>query len=310
MNTPTQRNDDPAESVVAAEEHLGDVLGDAGAENLPAVVDPPTVDDTTPQSLALADLQTRALNMPVEQMKLGLAEYENRRYEFRAWLLSQLKEGLHYGYPPGCAPRNNGPTKEQWTNKKSLYKAGADFVVDLMGILPVYSNDMDTWKQCGEKPLLICYVCILKDKTGEPVGEGRGTFQAKNADDSNKAAKMAKKRAKVDAVLDAYGLSDLFTQDIEDGLGAPPPAHPNPKPRKNAPKAPTRGERTGEVYDVAKQELIGLHNMWKERHVNGNDSKAFRPWISEVIGRNFDYGDQSLWARGEFIRCCDAVEAL
>jgi hypothetical protein len=302
MNEPTKRGDDPEVSVKAAETRLDDVLGDAEAETLPAVVSPPQHDDSTPDSLALADLQTRALNMPVEQMKLGLAEYETRRYEFRAWLLSQLKEGLHYGHPPGCEPRRNGPTKEQWTIKKSLYKAGADFVVDLMGILPVYSNDMDTWKQCGEKPLLICYVCILTDKANEPVGEGRGTCQAKNSEDSNRAAKMAKKRAKVDAVLDAYGLSDLFTQDVEDGLGAPP-KNDNPPANPDAPHAVPRSQRD----DVKQEQVNDLFTAWQENHPEGDDKNQFGPWVREVTGQKFGPAKAGNWTLFNLNKCCKAL---
>jgi hypothetical protein len=63
---------------------------------------------------------------------------------------------------------------------------------------------------------VICFVCNLQ-KNGEAVGQGRGAAMlAKNANDPNKTIKMAQKSAFVDAVIRSSGLSDFYTQDLED----------------------------------------------------------------------------------------------
>jgi hypothetical protein len=146
-------------------------------------------------------------------------------------------------------------------------------------------------------------VCILTDKTGEPVGEGRGTFQAKNPDDTNKAAKMAKKRAKVDAVLDAYGLSDLFTQDIEDGLGAPP-KNANPPANPDAPAAEPRAQRD----DVSQDQVKALFLEWRNRHPDGGDDNEFGPWVRKITGQAFAPAKAANWTLYNFNKCCDSLK--
>ena len=44
-----------------------------------------------------ADFKSGFQLLPVEQQEVVLAEYSARRTHFRKWLLSQLKEGIHYG---------------------------------------------------------------------------------------------------------------------------------------------------------------------------------------------------------------------
>lgn len=166
---------------------------------------------------ALADLRSASLSVPVEVMQQALAEYRERRDFFREWLKAQLIAGVHYGVPPGCEPRES-PRREQWQHKPSLYKAGADFICDLMQVEPRWEVDMDAWKQLGEPIGAFVMKCRLLSKSnGEVVGEGRGVHKdGQKKMDANGAIKMAEKKAKVDAVLNAYGLSDLFTQDLED----------------------------------------------------------------------------------------------
>ena len=304
-----------------AGEHLDDVLGDAGAvkpEILPAVIEPPLVDDSTPGGRALTDMRSHALSLDSASMKLALADYSDRRQTFRQWLLAQLVEGVHYGYPPGCEPTYNDKgqllqkvrgghkvaDEKQWTPKQSLYKAGADFIVDLMGVLPVYESDLTTWTQCGSTPMLICYVCRLTASDGTIVGEGRGAHQAKNAGDANRALKMAKKCSKVDAVLDAYGLSDLFTQDIEDG-SATPEARENPKSAENQTNAATRGKA------VDSDVVTFIVGEWKVQHSGKIDEAqmfpAFQTWVAETTGRQFNPRKTVEWTKADGDKCCEAL---
>lgn len=190
---------------------------------------------------ALADLRTTAMNVPVDVMQRGLKEYDERRTAFRDWLLSKMETGVHFGVPPGCEPPKNVDPK-QWKSKPSLYKAGAELVVDLMGVEPKYSADEMVITQLGEKAAgVICIKCELFDQAGKLKGEGRGCYVVgENKRMSlNGGIKQADKRAMVDAVLNTYRLSDLFTQDIEDNTV--PPLR-NPTQQEGAPKAAPRGE--------------------------------------------------------------------
>lgn len=222
-----------------------------------------------PKQTALADLRAASLSVPVEVMQRALAEYKERREEFRAWLKEQLVEGIHYGFAPGCEPRLNASgevliyqkdrtfkayPKTQWQAKPSLYKAGADFICDLLGVQPKFEADMDAWQQLGAQAGTFVMRCSLISKsTNEVIGEGRGVRkEGQKGGDANNAIKMAQKAAKVDAVLNAYGLSDLFTQDRDpDDVGP-----------KQSPNAETVSKAKGAI-EKARDEAR-LAQLWTE----------------------------------------------
>jgi hypothetical protein len=84
-------------------------------------------------------------------------------------------------------------------------------------------------------------VCELVDRQGQVVGQGRGVAELRETSmtSANMAVKMAEKRAYVDAVLRAAGLSQYFTQDLEDMLLLPPSEDASPPeaaPRSSDPE--------------------------------------------------------------------------
>jgi len=75
----------------------------------------------------------------------------------------------------------------------------------------------------------------------------------------NTILKMAKKRAKVDATLEATATSDLFTQDLEESLSADP-SPPTPPPQRSAPprsngKATPRQKAFRDAVDAARMQM-------------------------------------------------------
>lgn len=186
------------------------------AELLPPEIKPSQLPATTHPARPM-DIKDGVSLLPVEQQKVVLAQYTERRSHFRHWLLSQLQEGVHYGYPPGCKPR---PTDaKQWQAKPSLYKAGAAYLVDLLQLRTAYESDEAAWKMMGAKPGMICRTCrLFNPQTNEILGQGTGAFVVGQKEmDSNGAIKMADKRALVAAVINTIAVcADLFTQDIED----------------------------------------------------------------------------------------------
>lgn len=268
---------------------------------------------------ALVDLRSGAMSLPSEQIQAGLAEYSARRESIRDWLRKQLVEGVHYGYPPGCEPKiddrgwygvwtkgrdgERGGYKyfppEQWSPKPSFYKAGADFVVDLMGIRCEYEADLAAWKQIGEPKDTFVMTCRgISRTTGEVIGEGRGVRKVgTKGGDANNAIKMAQKSAKVAMILDAYGLADLFTQDMED-IPQPDPVDP-PQHDADAPNATPRGER------VTAADVTEIVNGWKHRvALDANDKAACRSWISEYTGIDHDKAlDPNHWTRADLEKC-------
>lgn len=243
-------------------------------------------------SSALSDLRSMAMAAPVDLMRQGLAEYEERRRAFRAWLQGQLKSGVHYGYPPGVSQSKQDDKK--WRSKPSLYKAGAGFVADLMGLRAEFSTDVDTWRMLGEPKETLVRLCRLYSRaTGELIGEGTGARKVGDKSmNLNASLKMADKSALVAAVINTYGLSDLYTQDIED----------DPQPRREPPATPA----TSRVVTFG--ELKELKTRWNE--LNPQHTKepeifnAFVQWAAGILGVKPDVlRDPSGWQPQDVDAC-------
>lgn len=169
-----------------------------------------------PQRSPLSDLRANAMSVPVGVMTEALDEFTERRNAFRVWLFGQMRQGVHFGFPPGCS----GSTAKEIEYKKrpSLYKAGAEFMVDVLGLRAEFTPLLSTAETIASPAANLCVECKLFSRaTGELVGQGIGgrTVGTKKMD-FNASLKMAQKSALVMAVLSTYSLSDLFTQDLED----------------------------------------------------------------------------------------------
>lgn len=100
--------------------------------------------------------------------------------------------------------------------KKSLGKGGAEKIAAIFGWQAMFLPDDDTIKMLGTDKGVVAYICRLT-KGSQFVGEGRGArILTQDKGDINKAIKMAAKSAFVDSILRSSGLSDFFSQDLED----------------------------------------------------------------------------------------------
>lgn len=255
--------------------------------------------DDAPQRMMSVQL------MPVPQMQAVTAEYTLRRTTFRRWLLSQMVEGVHFGFAPGCEPRD-GVNPEQWTQKPGLYKAGAQLLCDLMRMQARWESDEIAWKQLGSLSGTFVIRCQLFNigspffadrAAGDLLGEGRGVFAVNEKKmNANAAIKMAEKRAMVDAVINTLAIADLFTQDRD-----PEDAPPSPKPDRaaDAPQAPTRQERKADPRDRMK----AIGEAWAKKY-NSPDRQAFIQWCREKLSLR---ADQKLAVD---VRECDILEPL
>jgi hypothetical protein len=195
------------------------------------------IEEVPEAGTALAIRKPATLMRPIAAPKDILIAQE----ETRALIQETLKEGRDYGTIPGV-------------NKPSLFKPGAERVQMAFGCFVRYRiveqevdhNRKVEWRKkkrvynnahkddnsyheeevTGESLGLYRYVVeaqIVHRDSGEIVGECIGvcsTMEAKYVDRprecENTALKMAEKRAHVGAVLNAFGLSEQFTQDVED----------------------------------------------------------------------------------------------
>lgn len=284
-----------------------------------AITDPPQADS----------LRSRLMSLTVEQQNSILTEYEARRKNFRDWLMSNMVEGVHYGYPPGCKPIIDPDTGDalvsqknkqgqwekirvsakQWQSKPSLYEAGADLLIDLLFMRSEFPAANDVIQQLGNVPGRMVFRCILFDQHGKILGEGLGGSHCddvgkRNGQGLNLALKLSKKRAKVDAVKNTLGISDLFTQDIEDDV---PPAAEPPKQKHDAPETQPRAER------VTADEIAALAERWKKLNPQGElTNDQWRAAWSDCCRRNGGprvLKDAGSWNR-EHVRAVDAFLKL
>ena len=168
---------------------------------------------------------------------ISISQYAKNRQRILDFVASQLKEGIDFG------PAYKG-------SKPTLLKPGAEKFSALLTLEPIFMVDLDAWTMLGSKDGMVCFVCFLMDsgrklealeKIGElgadqrmsvyqsmSVAEGRGVgfLGEKKSDkrpegqqDANTIVKIAEKRALVDAVLRVAGLSEIFTQDGDNGNG-------------------------------------------------------------------------------------------
>jgi hypothetical protein len=275
-----------------------------------------TITTTPPATDHHADFRSQLMTLPVEQMKSVLSDYADRRKAFRDWLLSHMKPGVHYGFPPGCVPKfddkgnmlvwnkSKGASggydvipPEQWTSRPSLYEAGADLIADLLMLRLEYATELGMWQMMGSLPGRFFLKCqVFGKRSGELLGEGIGAAQADPVKDTrlgqpvNSATKIAKKRAKVDAVKNCYGLSDLFTQDLEDDT-VPPPVPPEVKP--DADKVPPRADR------VTSEELTGLMARFKAKYPDAKP-EDFATYCLRNGGARSDVRKVNSWSREQW----------
>jgi hypothetical protein len=162
---------------------------------------------TQPQSL-------RSVNTTPKQLRKQMQRDQEMREVINEYIEQNMVAGKDYG-----TIEIQGKDGRRHTSKPSLFKPGSEKFCGLFKIRATFKKDQETVDMLGNTPGIIAYLCELVDGRGQIVGEGRGTAKAdvKGADfDINKQVKIAQKRAQIDAVLRTGGLSDFFTQDMED----------------------------------------------------------------------------------------------
>lgn len=133
--------------------------------------------------------------------KKGVDDLLAKRSYFISQVLPSLQEGCDFHIIKG---------------RKSLSKSGSEKLASIYSLVASFQRDMEALEMLGNDKGTVAFVCTLS-RAGMIVGQGRGADTMKrNGNDPNKTLKLAQKRAYVDAVLRTVGLSDLFTQDLED----------------------------------------------------------------------------------------------
>ncbi len=163
------------------------------------------------------------LDLPATTFKDGLDRRKANRAALMAWVRDALVDGSDFGkihivsrYK--CQAGNECKNPNHFS-KPSLFKPGAEKICGMLGVTVRYPTLADYEKAAltGAQLSQIIIRCEILDASGRVVADGIGArVIAQDNGDLNKALKMAEKSAHIDATLRMAGLSEVFTQDIED----------------------------------------------------------------------------------------------
>jgi len=178
-----------------------------------------------------------------------------------------------------------------------------------LGVRCEYSADVAAWQQLGSKEGYFVIVCRLFSRAnGDLVGEGRGVRkEGQKGGDANNALKMAQKAAKVDAVLNTYGLRDLYSQDLEVPIQPP---HDNPDADPAAPQVPPRAQRQEPSSGpVSKDQCAHVLAHWTAANPEQSGDNATRmgkffAWVQKATKRNFEPKNSRNWTLADYRTCC------
>lgn len=189
---------------------------------------PDEVDRNTIQVMPPAMLPRSPMDLPVEHFSQSLVRREVNRRELLTWIQSNLQPNIDFGQihvvgKDKCRLHREGRTNEcmeprHWS-KASLWKPGAEKICGLLGLIPRFPNlaEYETAALQGIDIKVVILKCELHTGNGFIAAEGTGARRVEqDKGDINKSLKMAEKSAHIDATLRLAGLSELFTQDLED----------------------------------------------------------------------------------------------
>lgn len=149
------------------------------------------------------------LDLPVEVFGAALDRRGANRKRLMEWVRSSLVEDVDFG-----RIKIGGRV-----SKPSLYKPGAEKICGMLGVTVTFPTlaKYEEAAYSGVELKNIVLRCELVDGNGNVVATGTGSRSlAQDNNDINKCIKMAEKSGHIDAVLRLAGLSEVFTQDIED----------------------------------------------------------------------------------------------
>ena len=155
------------------------------------------------------ELSTNPLDMAPEKFRSGLDRRKENRKALMDWVKSSLVLDVDFG----------SITIGGRKSKPSLLKPGAEKICGMLGMTPTFPNlpEYEAVVLGGGEINQIILRCELVSGNGQVVAEGVGARSVKqDSGDLNKALKMCLKSAQIDATLRCAGLSEVFTQDVED----------------------------------------------------------------------------------------------
>ena len=291
--------DEPAVDLYEAEHHEPGSSGMApslktGQPSLPATVTPapqPSSTELGPlhDTAASTAISVSPLDLPTEFFSAGLDRRKRNRALLMEWLRTALVDGVDFGRihiagKDRCQLVRMGRVHEckdpgHWS-KPALFKAGAEKITGMLGMtvhyptLPAYEDAF--LAQADIRTIMLR--CELRDAHGHVVAQGAGARHiSQDYGDLNKTLKMVAKSAHIDATLRLAGLSEVFTQDLEDrplagdsDVAVTAPTTPSRPPAKALTRQPlaTTNELIGVEQLQDLREAIADHGFAEQRVLN------------------------------------------
>jgi hypothetical protein len=219
------------------------------------------------------------LDLPAEVFRAGLDRRKANRGALMEWIRSAMVEGVDYGQIHVMG-KDKCRLGKQCTNpahfsKPSLFKPGAEKICGMLGVTAHFPtlHDYEQAALHGVQIKNIIIRCEIRDASGRVVADGVGARTlAQDDGDLNKSLKMAEKSAHIDATLRMAGLSEVFTQDIED-MRAPESAQPEARDESRA------GGREARRISAAQKRRL-------EARIGelGLDRERVKAWIAKAWG--------------------------
>jgi hypothetical protein len=206
------------------------------------------------------------LDLPAEVFRAGLDRRGQNRRALMEWVRGALVEGVDFGR----VATRRGPSKP------SLWKPGAEKICGMLGVTVHYPT-LGDYEQAALHGVALVHVilrCEIHDAAGNVVADGVGARSLRqDGGDLNKSLKMAAKSSHIDATLRLAGLSEVFTQDLEDMSHGQNLEEATGNPRQGAPQGRAPAARPaatpqGRISEAQRKRLearISRLNLDRER---------------------------------------------
>lgn len=222
-----------------------------------------TLDVPAPQAVNPLDIEPAAF-------RGALQRRGDNRKALMEWVRSSLVEGVDFGkihfVAKKTCDKGANCTNPYHFSKHSLFKPGAEKICGMLNVTATFPT-LHEYEQAALSGVALQHLivrCHLVAASGQIVADGIGARSlGTDYGDINKALKMALKSAHIDATLRMAGLSEVFTQDVEDmekerleqGAPAAAPAPAAEGGPKTIPLVPSGMHRGKPWADVAQDYL-------------------------------------------------------
>lgn len=179
--------------------------------------------------------------------RTALIRRGDNRKQLIDWVRQALVEGTDFGRihvvkRDKCQLGRNCKTDSHFS-KPVLFKPGSEKICGMLGVTPSFPNLQEYERMVieGREITHIIMRCHILSAVGTVVSDGIGARSlVTDYGDLNKSLKMACKSAVIDATLRMAGLSEIFTQDLEDMKAAENATADEQAPDRGAERSATK----------------------------------------------------------------------